>query len=421
MGGKRATRMAAVVAGIAASVVAGCGSQPAERAKGDVIGSDVPRADPGRVETRELVAGLNGFGLDYLRLLSEDSPDENVVFSPLSIGMAFGMAEAGARGETAAQIADVFGFPSTGKELHQAFNALDQRLADSGKSTVRLANRMYPRLDFELVEEFVATLGAQYGAPLERLDFVVEPEAARQRINAWVSKRTEKRIPELLAPGFIDANTVLVLVNALYLEAKWSQPFGKYPTERAPFTTLDGSTVHARLMHNAELQTRFAVEPGYQGLELPYGNGELSMLVLVPDNGRFEEFERALDASRLAQIDTAMRKGVVDLFLPRWSSDFDVDLDETLPELGLTLPFNGGDFTGLSPDNPFIGEGIHAAKIEVDEHGTVAAAATGLGFQVSGPPQPDAVIRADRPFLYLIRDNETGTVLFAGRVVDPTA
>jgi serpin B len=412
--------MAAVVAGIAASVVVGCGSQPAEPAKGDVVGSDVPRDAVGRVETSQLVGGLNAFGLDYLRLLSESSPAENVVLSPLSIGMAFGMAEAGARGETVDQIADVFGFPSTGKELHKAFNALDQRLADSGRSTVRLANRMFPRLDFELVEEFVATLGAQYGAPLERLDFAGEPKAARDRINAWVSKRTEKRIPELLAPGFIDATTVLVLVNALYLEAKWSQPFGKYPTERAPFTTLDGSTVQARLMHNAELRTRFAVEPGYQAVELPYGNGELSMLALVPDRGRLEEFERGLDAARLAQIDTAMRKGVVDLFLPRWSSDFDVDLDETLPELGLTLPFNGGDFTGISPDNPFIGEGVHAAMIEVDEHGTVAAAATGLGFQVSGPPQPDAVIRADRPFLYLIRDTETGTVLFAGRVVDPT-
>ena len=128
---------------------------------------------------------------------------------------------------------------------------------------------------------------------------------------------------------------------------------------------------------------------------------------------------RSFDAKRLAALDAAMSDGIVDLFLPRWSASFDVDLVETLPELGLELPFRGGNFTGISPRNPFIGAGVHAADIEVDELGTVAAAATGLAFAESGPPTPDAVIRADRPFLYLIRHAETGAVLFLGRVVDP--
>jgi serpin B len=412
---------------IAAMLVAGCGTSETDPAKapadssGELLGADIDRAPAGAVDTTAVVSGLNQFGFDYFALLSERASGENVVFSPLSIGIAFGMAEAGARGETAAQIERVFHFPSSDKTLHAAFNALDQALAELGESTLRLANRMYPAAGYPLVDDFIATLAASYGAPLERLDFASKPEAARERINAWVSERTEERIPELLPPEMITPETVLVLVNALYLEAKWSQPFGKYPSEDAPFSRVDGSKVDAPLMHNAELKARYVDATGFQAVELPYGDGELSMLVVVPGEAEFLDFERGFDADRLGRIDAAMREGVVDLFLPRWSTSFDVDLVETLPALGLTLPFQGGDFTGISPRNPFIGEGVHAADIEVDEHGTVAAAATGLGFEESGPPPADVVIRADRPFLYLIRDTETGTVLFLGRVVDPSA
>jgi serpin B len=410
---------------VIATLAAACGRSETDPAKapsssaGELLGADIDRAPAGAVDTTALVRGLNRFGFDYFALLSERSSGENVVFSPLSIAIAFGMAEAGARGETAAQIKQVFHFPSSDETLHSTFNALDQALVDSGESTVRLANRMYPAVGYELVGDFITTLAASYGAPLERLDFAAEPEPARRRINAWVAERTQERIPELLPTGTIKPETVLVLVNALYLEAKWSQPFGKYPTEDAQFTRLDGSVVDAALMHNAELKARYVDAAGYQAVELLYGKGELTMTVVVLREGEFVGFEREFDAELLARIDAAMREGIVDLFLPRWSTSFDVDLVETLPELGLTLPFNGGDFTGISPRNPFIGEGVHAADIEVDEHGTVAAAATALGFEESGPPAPDAVIRADRPFLYLIRHAQTGTVLFLGRVTDP--
>jgi serpin B len=402
----------------AALLAAGCGAADTE-VEPEVLGADVPRAPAEPVDTRSLSDGLNRFGVDFHRLLAARSPGENVVFSPLSMGIAFGMADAGARGETAAQIEDVFHLPGSGEELHAAFNALDQALANVGRSTLRLANRMYPATGYELVPEFVRTLGASYGAPLERLDFAADTEAARGRINRWVAERTEERIPALMPSGSITPDTVLVLVNALYLEAKWSQPFGKYPTETAPFTRLDGSRVDIPLMRNAELGTRYVDADGYQAVELPYGDGELSMLVVVPTADGFGDFESRFDAERLAALDAEMSDGIVDLFLPRWSASFDVDLVEMLPELGLELPFRGGDFTGISPRNPFIGAGVHAADIEVNERGTVAAAATGLAFAESGPPTPDAVIRADRPFLYLIRHVETGAVLFLGRVVDP--
>ncbi len=421
-------RWQAAVAGLVIAIFASaCGTSDTDSetapagSTGDLLGASTDRVPAGDVDLAQLAGGLNGFAFDYYGVLAKASGEENVVFSPLSIGIAFGMADAGARGETAAEIERVFHFPASGAELHAAFNALDQELADSGESTMRLANRMYPGIGYDLVRDFPETLAAYYGAPLERLDFTGEPEAARERINAWVSDRTEDRIPELFPAGAIKPETVLVLVNALYLEAKWSQPFGKYPTEDGPFTLLDGSEVDIPLMHNAELEARYVNGERYQAVELLYGGGEISMTVVVPGMGRFAEFQQEFDAERLAEIDAAMSEGIVDLFLPRWSASFSVNLVETLPELGLRLPFTGGDFTGISPENPFIGEGVHAADIEVDEEGTVAAAATGLGFEDSGPPPPDAVIRADRPFLYLIRDTETGTVLFLGRVINPGA
>jgi len=409
-----------VVTFVLVLLAAGCGRGPASEPTGEVVGTDIGRAQAVPGDGATLAEGLTRFAFDYHALLAERSPGENLVFSPLSIGIAFGMADAGARGETAAQIEEVFHLPSSGDELHAAFNALDQALADSGESTLRLANRLYPAVGYELVPDFVETLAASYGAPTERLDFAGDPEGARKRINAWVSERTEKRIPELLGSGTVDRQTRLVLVNALFLRAEWSQPFGKYPTERQPFTRADGSRIRVPLMHNAELQTRYVAAADYQAVELPYGNGELSMLVVVPARD-FAAFERRLGAELLAEIDAAAREGIVDLHLPKWSARSELDLAESLPELGLTLPFAGGDFTGISPSNPFVDAGVHAADIDVDERGTVAAAATALAFAVSGPPAPDAVIRADRPFLYLIRDAETGAVLFLGRMVDPAA
>jgi serpin B len=403
---------------LVALVAAACGGGSESGSPGEVVGTEIDRAPAEPADASKLVAGLTEFAFDYHGVRAERAPAGNLVFSPLSMAMAFGMAHAGARGETAAQIEEVFHLPASGAELHAAFNALDQGLADSGKSTLRLANRLFPAVGYELEQGFVETLAAQYGAPPERLDFAGDAEAARERINTWVSERTEKRIPELFPAGVLDSATRLVLANALFLKAKWTQPFGKYPTEKAPFRRLDGSTVRVPLMHNAELRTRYVEAGNVQAVELGFGEGELSMLVVVP-TGDFAAFERSFDAARLAELDGAAKTGIVDLYLPRWSASSSLDLAADLSRLGLTLPFSGGDFTGISADNPFLDAAVHAADIDVDERGTVAAAATGLSFAVSGPPEPDTVIRADRPFLYLIRDTGTGAVLFVGRLVDP--
>ena len=423
-------RVLGLVVVLAAVVVAGCGAardqaarEPAGNAEdappGAVVGRGPATQSP---HARTVADGLNRFAFDFYRVLAERSSGENVVFSPLSIGIAFGMADAGARSETAAQIEDVFHLPGSGRDLHAAFGALDRALVSERKHRiVRLANRLYPDVGFDVLPNFTETLDGFYGAPVERLDFAADPEGARERINAWVADRTEGRIRELLDSGTITPETVLVLVNALYLEAKWSQPFGKYPTAKQPFKRLDGTTVDVPLMRNAELRTRYAEAKGYQAVDLPYGDGALSMLVVVPPAGKLEELEGGFDSDLLAEIDARMTEDVVDLSLPRWSTTYEIDLDETLPELGLTLPFepDAADFTGISPYKPYIAAGVHAADIEVDEKGTVAAAATARGFELSALTA-ETVVRADRPFLYLIRHRETGSILFLGRVTDPS-
>ncbi|HSL12271.1 MAG TPA: serpin family protein, partial [Actinomycetota bacterium] len=380
----------------------------------DVAGTEVQRAPAAGARPATVVEGVNAFGLDLLALLSGES-DANLVFSPFSIAMAFGMADAGARGDTAAEIEETFGFPP-GRSVHAGFDALVQELARPMSPTLRVANRMYPAVGLDLEAAFVETLAERYGAPTERLDFVDESEEARRRINAWVAERTEDRIPELLGGGAVTPETRLVLVNALYLEAKWARGFGEYPTEDAPFTRLDGSTVDAPLMEEAALETSYFAGDGVTAVEIPYEDEELSMLVVLPDDPAGFE----LDAPLLEAIDRGAAEGTVQLFLPRWSTDSNVDLVETLPRLGLATPFGpDADFGGISPDAPPIGAAVHAANIDVDEEGTVAAAATAVAFATSGPPPPDAVVRADRPFVYLIRDRATGVVLFAGRVTDP--
>lgn len=396
-----------------ALLLAGCGAEGSP-APADVVGTDIERTPAAEATPEGVVDGVNEFALDFLALLSDES-EANVVFSPLSIAMAFGMADAGARGDTAAEIGEVFRFPAD-DTLHSGFNTVDQALARPMGPTLRLANRIYPATDFELEEEFVRTLAEHYGAPIERLDFARDADGASRRINAWVDERTEGRIPRLL--DAVPPETRLVLVNALYLKAEWALPFGKYPTEDAPFTRLDGSTVDVPLMEEAELETTYFAGAGVTAVEVPYEDAELSMLIIVPD----DPAEFRLDAELLGTIDRGRMNDTVQLFLPRWSTDSNVDLREMLPRLGLTAPFEpGADFGGISPDAPPIGAAVHAANIDVDEQGTVAAAATALVYPTSGPPPPDVVVRVDRPFVYLIRDSATGVVLFAGRVTDPSA
>jgi serpin B len=317
---------------------------------------------------------------------------------------------------------------------HASFNAVDRLLADAAPSALdapdpqatrpadedkppalEIANGVFPQIGFPIQDDFLATLAREYGAGVIPLDFG-HPEAAKELIDEWVRERTRDRIEKLFDQ--LDPRTKLVLANAIYLKADWLRPFASEPVRDLPFTLASGEQVDVPTM--GQLETfRYARGDGWQAVELPYVGERLAMWVLVPDRGRTPL--EVLTPETLATIGDSLNEGFVDVRLPRWDFDTDVELIPALQALGMHAPFDPGaaDFSGITDAGLWIGDAIHRATITVDEWGTEAAAVTGLGFPSSGPPPPDAVIHADRPFAFAIVDTQAHTPLFLGQIADP--
>ena len=427
--GRRSGMRLAVPILLASALIAACGS--ADPDSGDVSDRSVPTAtdtaqepealtastgltraaaDP-KAPVDELAAGFNDAGFDLLRTLPAG---ENIVFSPTSIGHALLMASAAGDDTTRTAIEAALELPD---RAHEAWNTLDGSIAasQSDEVTVTIADRIWPRLDIEPDQAWIDLLATQHGADVVPLDFADETEASRQIINDWVSDRTEALIPDLLPEGFIDPATVMVLTDTLYFAADWQRPFGKYGPVEGTFTTLDGTETDVSFMQELELADRRGVGDGFVGAEIPYAGNDYSMLVLVPDEGRFGDVVDRLDQQLLDEIDATFTTGPYELLLPTWDDAYQIDLLEWLVDIGAAP----GSYPKISPD-AFLDAAVHAADIAVDEQGTVAAAATALGFADSGPPDPELTVAADRPFVYLIRHRDSGLVLFAGQVTDPT-
>jgi len=417
--GVMGTRLASLVGvvslvGLACADDGGTAVPPSQNASQIVSG--LTRVEPSTdAPIDDVVRHIDDFAFEFQRLVASES--ENLVFSPASIATAFAMAHAGASEQTQATLEAAFGFPDQ-PDIDEAMNALLRALAaaEGDDLILAIANSGWAQAGREIGKPYLDTLATQYGAGLHTLDLQGDSEGSRAAINDWVAEQTRERIPELLPEGFVDARSVYVLINTVYLKAKWQRVFGKYPTEPEPFTRADGSAVEVDMMHNAELEGRFLVEDGLAVAELPYLGGQLAMRVLVADD--LTALEQRLGAAEWGRIESALSSGIVDLSLPKWDFDSSIDLAGPLGDLGIEIP--GGDYSGIAP-GLFLGQAVHGANITVDEQGTEAAAATGLGFAESGPPTPDATIRADRPFLYAIVHQATGLVLFTGHVADPSA
>lgn len=409
------------MAALLSAAACGGSTNGAGSSSASIAEDEVERVAAGSPHVETLAAGLNAVGFEIFQAASAGSSDD-VVVSPLSIGVAFGMADVGATARTTEVLEELFSYPASGEARWSAFNTLEQSVTDVGTPTVRLANRLFPDVSFGMVDGYDETLARWFGARAEPLPLQDESEASRERINAWVADQTEGLIPELLPAGMVNGQSVLVLVNALYLEADWGRQFGKYPTEDASFTRLDGTEVTVPLMHERELSGPAVATETYAATEVPYEDGHLSMLVIVPADGRYEEVEASISNELIEEIDAAATTGTVELFLPRFESSTNVDLREVFEDhLSAEAVFGpGGSWDGIAPGIT-LESGVHAADISVDEYGTVAAAATALGFEESGVGEADVTVRADRPFLYLIRHQPSGAVLFVGRVMDPDA
>ncbi|MFH2101793.1 MAG: serpin family protein [Chloroflexota bacterium] len=388
-----------------------------------------PDADPGEVQA--LVAGNSAFAFDLYQALR--ATDTNLFYSPYSISLALAMTYAGARGETADQMAATLHLNLPDEDLHQAFNALDTDLASRPEQAVdvdedqrfqlNIVNAIWGQQGYPFLEEFLDLLALNYGAGLRLADFVNAHEAARGEINDWVSRETNQRIEDLLAEGVLDPATVMVLVNAIYFKAAWQYPFSEPATRPQPFTLLDGTRVDVPMMSFSEpAQLDYRSGDGYQTVSLPYMGGLAEMVVLLPDEGSFPAFEASLTAERLVEILAGMETRSVALSLPKFEFTNDFNLDEKLPDMGMRDAFDAGlaDFSGMDGNRLlFISAVIHKAFVSVDEEGTEAAAATAVVMTRSAMILADVELTVDRPFIFIIRDIPTGTILFIGRVLNP--
>jgi serpin B len=364
----------------------------------------------------------------YHELVAGD--EEELFFSPYSISTALSMAFAGARGETAAQMANVLGVGDDPNAWHAARNRLELSLADvsgvqpyQGEAlplTLEPTNAIFGQSGYPFKDEFLDTLAANYGAGLQALDISSDPEAARLAINQWVADRTRDRIIELLKQGVIDDMTRAVLVNAIFFKGNWFRQFDPKETRPEPFHMLDGSVHDVETMHLADPKMDYASGDGWEALRLPYWGGA-SMLVILPKEGKFSAIERQVDADFLGALGADLSERQTTLSMPRWESESAVDLKGTLSDLGIVDLFdaNRADLTGIADvEQLYVSHVAHQANITVDETGTEAAAATAVTVEAVSGAAP-VTLTIDRPFIYLIRDDVTGEILFMGRVLNP--
>lgn len=392
--------------------------------------SDAPRAAADPTAAAQAAQAANAFGFDMFAALRAGKNDTNIVFSPASIELALAMARAGARGATADQMDAVM--HSFGADaLSGGINSLDQLLNSRSGSyrdlggqqhdlTLTIANAPFAQRDEAWEQAYLDALAERFGAGVRLVDYKSNFEAARQQINKWVNGQTNARIPELLAQGTLSDFTRLVLVNAIYLKAPWQVPFSDNATKPTDFTLLDGSTVQAQLM-SVVGHFAYAQANGWQAVELPYVGDKLAMTLILPEDSA--AYSQALSADQFAQVTSALavNEGTVDL--PRFDFETKADLADLLASMGMTNAFDPSlaDFSGMTTQEAlFISHVIHQANISVDEKGTEAAAATAVSMDASAAPTSPFHITFDRPFLFALRDLDTGAVLFLGQVTDPT-
>lgn len=368
----------------------------------------------------------NRFAFDlYERLRGNDN---NLFFSPASISLALSMAYAGASENTAAEMAKTLHFTMPKDQLNEEMRALlaSWNVTDKKQGyRLEVANRLWGQEGYGFLPEYLQVTRDDYGAELARLDFR-QPEAARLTINKWVEEHTQDKIKNLISAPDAVRGALLVLTNAAYFKGDWKAQFKKNMTKDEDFHVSAAQQVKAPLMHQQH-KFRYAAADDLQLLELPYGDGSLSMVVLLPQNtGGLSQLEAKLSTANLQKWTEGARSEDVIVFLPKFKTTAEFGLADTLKAMGMASAFDRStaDFSGMTGRKElFFSAVIHKAFVDVNEEGTEAAAATGIVMMRSAAiakPRKPAIFRADHPFVFLIRDNRNGAILFLGRVIDPT-
>lgn len=416
-------RWSAALVGLSLAALTACGAAGEGVDEADevqALGASIERTRPAPdpAVLGELTSAQAAFAIETFRtaLAQAEDPDADLVLGPASLHTALSMIRAGAAGATATEMDQVLGADRVTGSLHEAQNALERELLSRGDTRgieLAIANRVWVQTGFALKPEYVRTMAEQYGAALAALDIAADPERARTAINGWVSENTAERIPELFPQGSIASNTPVVLANAVHLDANWLFPFDPANTTDQPFQLADGSTVQVPTM-KYDLYLPSGRGPGYTAVRLPYNGRQLAMTVILPDD--LAAFEKNLSAATLDQIEASIKDGGIHLSLPKFSAKSRFDMNKILSAMGMPSAFGGGaDFSALSDAGLQLSTVVHEAIVDVDEQGTKADAASGGVFLGSHGPG----VTVDRPFLFVIRDQPTGSVLFLGRVTDP--
>ncbi len=402
----------------------------------DVIQSSLSRIEAPSVSApslQELARGNSLFAIDVYHHLAATYSGQNLFFSPYSISVALAMTYAGAEGNTESQMAATLRFALPEQNLHAAFNEVNRQLESRGQGAagrdgegfrLNVVNSIWGQKDYPFVDTFLDCLALNYGAGLRAVDFVQAPEECRTTINSWVEEQTEDRIKDLLAPGSVHLLTRMVLVNAVYFNAAWENPFEESVTRPGDFRRLAGSTVRVDMMRQTE-NFAYVDGDGFKAVSLPYDGNELAMLIVVPNQGHFSSFEASMTSTQINEIVAGLSIQNVALTMPKWGLETPaISLAGMLRRMGMPDAFDPrkADFSGMTAVNEplFISDVVHKAFVAVDEKGTEAAAATGVILGTTSMPPPPIELDVDRPFVYFIRDVTTDTVIFMGRVTDPS-
>jgi len=387
-----------------------------------------PRADDTGATPEDVSSVVNANNQFALDLYSElkDKEEGNIFFSPYSISTALAMTYEGARGKTAEEIQSVFHFPEGNSTRRSSVAAIYNQLnKKDAKYKLHTANALWVQKDYQILKKYLDTIEKYYVGKAKNVDFKGATEEVRKTINRWVENKTNNKIKDLFPRGSLTPLTRLVLTNAIYFKGEWVKQFDKEVTREEKFRIAPNKTVKVPMMRRTDKEAKFnyAETKDLQILEMLYEGQELSMLVLLPKNNDLKSLEKLLTSEKLNQLKNELKEQRVDVYIPKFTFDSKYFLNENLQEMGMPLAFlpDAADFSGIDGTKDlFIQLVVHQAFVDVNEEGTEAAAATGIGLGITSIPQI-VVFRADHPFIFLIQERETGNILFIGRVVNPAA
>ena len=407
--------------------------QPAE--EGILAKSDLARETNPQVseeQRQKLADDTSKFAAAFYQQIRQK--EGNIIYSPFSISLALSMTLAGAESTTEQAMMEALQYSLPESQVHQAFNALllaieasEQEKPEESEGSefqLNIANSIWGQSGFPFMSDFLDVLAKHYGAGMYNVDYITNPESARELINQWIEDETEDKIQDLIPPGAITELTRLVLANAIYFNGSWRFPFDEGATHPVPFQLLDGTEATVDMMKLSGESLAYTAGDAFQAVQLPYLSPDFVMTVLVPDEGAFDDFEAALDTEKIKEISANLMWQLLNLEMPKFDFETSTNAKDPLAALGMAEAFqsDAADFSGITDvEDLFISDVLHKATITVDEEGTEAAAATVVIMRAKSAPEPEEPISLviDRPFLFMIQHQPTGTILFMGRVLEP--